>query len=236
MPKPPVDPNKVVVFSGAGISAESGIDTYRDQDGAWNKVNPELVASKRAWEKHPGNVLSFFNERQKAVIAAQPNAAHYAVQKLEEKFEVVVITQNVDDLHERAGSSDILHLHGSLSQARGDSPEAVPFERGIAPIELGDRDDDGYQLRPHIVLFGEDMLHAEEARQHFLTAGKILVVGTSLSVYSAAGLLKKGRFEADKVIVSFDVQKVPFGYHLVRGKATEMVPVVVDDWLARADA
>lgn len=233
MAKPPIDDSKVLVFSGAGISAESGIATYRDSNGMWNDINPEDVASKRAWDTNPTKVLSFFNERRRAVAEANPNRAHEAVKRLEDKFNVVVITQNVDDLHERAGSSSILHLHGSMLKARGDGPGSKPFENGLTPINIGDFDDQGNQLRPHVVLFGEDMLYPEEAKYHFLTAGKILVVGTSLNVYPAAGLLKKGRFHADKKIVSYEVQKVPFGYDFIRGRATELVPRIVDSWLSR---
>lgn len=232
MAKPPIDPEKVVVFSGAGISAESGISTYRDANGLWAGVNPNAIASKTAWEKNPQKVLEFFNERMKTAALAEPNAAHHAVKDLEDVYEVVVITQNVDDLHERAGSKNIIHLHGSLMEARGDSKGSQAVYRGAIPIRYDETDDFGNQLRPNVVLFGEDMMHADESIDHIKTAGKIIVVGTSLNVYPAAGLLKKARYHSEKIIVSLEVDKIPFGFQMMRGKATEIVPSITRAWLA----
>ncbi len=228
--RPPIDPSKIVVFSGAGISAESGIATFRDKDGLWQGVNPELVASANAWETDPKTVLEFFKPRVAAVAAAKPNAAHLAVSELEDRFEVVVITQNIDDLHERAGSSKVIHLHGSILEARADGDDSRIYRRGLIPIEFGDVDDSGRQLRPNVVFFGEDMMHNEVARGHLATAGRVLVVGTSLQVYPAAGLLKKARFHAEKVIVAHELESKRFGFKFLRGNATELVPALASQW------
>jgi NAD-dependent deacetylase len=231
---PPIDPSKIVVFSGAGISAESGIATFRDKDGLWQGLNPEEVASATAWAHDPKTVLAFFKDRVAAVAAAAPNAAHLAVKELEDQFEVVVITQNIDDLHERAGSSTIIHLHGSILEARADGDARV-YQRGLVPIAYGDVDDMGRQLRPNVVLFGETMMDNELARRHLATAGRVLVVGTSLQVYPAAGLLKKARFHAEKVIIAHELEARPFGFTFRKGNATELVPSLVSQWRKAGD-
>lgn len=228
--RPPIDSSKIVIFSGAGISAESGIPTFRGEDGLWQGLKPEEVASAAAWANDPKTVLEFFKQRIAAVAAAEPNAAHFAVAELEDQFEVVVITQNIDDLHERAGSTSIIHLHGSILEARADGDNSRIYQRGLIPIELGDLDESGRQLRPNVVLFGEDMMHNELAVEHLATAGRVLVVGTSLQVYPAAGLLKKARFHAEKVIVAHELKSKRFGFDFLRGNATELVPAIASRW------
>lgn len=221
---------KVVIFSGAGISAESGLRTFRDMDGFWNEYSVEEVASPEGWKKNPDLVLRFYNERRKAVLAAQPNAAHLAIVQLEKKYDVVVITQNIDDLHERAGSSNVIHVHGEILKARSSIENTLVYNLKVPTIELGDICEQGSQLRPYVVWFGESAQFISESAEHIAVASKVLVVGTSLSVHPAAGLVKKAKFSAEKYVVSPDVQDVPYGYKFLRGNATTIVPHVVTCW------
>lgn len=227
----PINPSKIVIFSGAGISAESGIATFRGVDGLWRGLDPTRVSSSTAWQRDPETVLDFFKERVARIAAAEPNAAHYAVRDLEDHFEVVVITQNIDDLHERAGSSTIIHLHGSIQEARTDEDPDIIYQRGLVPIEMGDVDPEGNQLRPNVVLFGEEMLHYHIASSHLATAGRVLVVGTSLQVYPAAGLLENARFHAEKVIVAHELETQQSGFQFLKGNATELVPAIASKWI-----
>lgn len=230
-----MNPNKIVVFTGAGISAESGLQTFRDTDGLWYQHSIEDVATRMGWARDPERVLQFYNDRRKQVFEAQPNAAHMAVARLEDRYEVVVITQNIDDLHERAGSTQVIHVHGQINMARSTDNESLlyPWDGG-KPIEFGDLCDLGSQLRPHVVWFGEDILHHDLALAHMASAGKVLVVGTSLTVYPVAGFVKKAPFLAQKTIVTQALDDLPHGYKLLRGKATELVPDVVNDWLQQS--
>lgn len=179
----------LAVLSGAGISAESGIATFRGSNGLWEKYRIEEVATYDAWCKNPQLVLEFYNLRRKKAAEAQPNAAHYALKQLEDRYTVNIITQNVDDLHERAGSSNILHLHGKLREARSSLNYDLIYDIGSSPIELGDKCELGSQLRPNIVWFGEDVPLMDEAMALTQKADIFLVIGTSLLVYPAAGLL-----------------------------------------------
>jgi NAD-dependent deacetylase len=226
---------KIVVFSGAGVSAESGLRTFRDMNGYWNDFSIEEVASPQAWKKDPATVLAFYNERRAAVIKAEPNAAHIAIARLEEKFDVVVITQNVDDLHERAGSSRIIHLHGEIRKARSSIDASLVYSMDGPAIELGDLCEKGSQLRPHVVWFGEETQHMEEAASHFEDATRILTVGTSLTVHPAAGLVKKAKFSAEKYFVAPDMEMPPFGYRFLKGQAASVIPHVVECWLEGCD-
>ncbi len=180
---------KLVVLTGAGISAESGIPTFRAADGLWEGYRVEEVATPEAWHKNPEMVLEFYNQRRRAVRAAQPNQAHRILKELEDYFEVWVITQNIDDLHERAGSSHILHLHGEILKSRS---VVAPYP--TYPIEgdlkMGDLCEFGKQLRPDVVWFGEMVPMMELAINHVLEADIFVVVGTSLVVYPAASLLE----------------------------------------------
>ncbi len=187
---------KIAVLSGAGISAESGIATFRDANGLWEGHDVMEVASPEGWDKNPALVLDFYNKRREVVLSAQPNAGHKAIAELEEHFEVAVITQNIDDLHERAGSTNVLHLHGSILEARSSEDESkiYPVENG--KIAIGDLCEEGAQLRPNIVWFGERVPAIDEAVSYFLEADIILVVGTSLAVYPAAGLINYAKRES----------------------------------------
>jgi NAD-dependent deacetylase len=231
----PIDPHKIVIFSGAGISAESGLPTFRDANGLWNNYRISEVATPTAWESDPELVLQFYNERRSQIVAAIPNAAHLALAQLECRYNVVVITQNIDDLHERAGSSHIIHVHGEITKARSSSVPNLIYDIGGKPIQLGDTCEVGSQLRPHIVWFDEDILNFELAKQEIKTAGKVLVVGTSLTVYPAASLLKKARFHSEKILVSLEIDRQPFGYSCWRESATYAVPKIVTRWLQQID-
>lgn len=232
--KPEVQPNKIVILSGAGVSAESGLPTFRDANGLWNQRPVQEVASPAGWRADPQGVLAFYNERRLQAARAAPNAAHEAIAALEQAYEVVVLTQNVDDLHERAGSRTVIHLHGELAWARGSAPVPRRYRIGAAPIALGHLCEDGTQLRPDIVWFGENVLHMEQARRHVASAMKVLVVGTSLTVFPAASLVRAARGRAEKVVNALDIERVPYGFTFMRGKATSIVPVLVQRWLEPA--
>jgi NAD-dependent deacetylase len=233
--KPKLQSNKVVVLSGSGISAESGLPTFRDSNGLWNTYTWEEVASPEGWELRPEAVLDFYNERRQKAWAAKPNAGHLAIASLETAYDVVVVTQNVDELHERAGSHHVIHLHGQLAYARGTSEARRRYRIEDSPISMGQLCEDGTQLRPDIVWFGEEVQHLEEARRHIATAAKVLVVGTSLSVFPAASLTKSAQDQAEKVLVSLEVDKPPYGFTFLQGKATQVLPMLVAKWLQQAD-
>ena len=189
------------------------------------------LASPDGWASNPELVLEFYNERRAKAWLAQPNAAHRAIATLESKYDVVVITQNVDALHERAGSTQVLHVHGELAYARGTGPARKRYRLDDAPIQLGQTCAEGTQLRPDIVWFGEETQHMAEAAGHVAAAAKVLVVGTSLSVYPAAGLVDAARHDSDRVLVSLDMDEIPRGFRYLQGKATERVPPLVAEWL-----
>jgi NAD-dependent deacetylase len=221
----------IVVLSGAGISAESGLGTFRSTSpgsrGLWEGVSVNDVATPEAWERNPGRVLEFYNQRRRQILAAEPNEAHYALQQLEDIFSVSIITQNIDDLHERAGSSNVLHLHGEILQARSSVDPNLLYSR-IEDINLGDRCEKGSQLRPHVVWFGESVPMMDQAIELAKTADFFMVVGTSLEVYPAASLIDFVPFEATK----FVVDPVPSGladesFQVISATATEGVPKVV---------
>ncbi len=181
---------KLVVLSGAGMSAESGIKTFRDMGGLWEQYNVTEVASPEAWARDRALVLKFYNERRKQLFGAKPNAGHIGLADLEKHFEVHIITQNVDDLHERAGSTRVLHLHGELKKARSTIDPNLIYELKTWELKEGDLCEKGSQLRPHIVWFGEAVPAIEEAADLVQQADLFVVAGTSLSVYPAAGLMQ----------------------------------------------
>jgi NAD-dependent deacetylase len=180
---------RLVVLTGAGVSAESGLRTFRDSGGLWEGHDVMDVASPEGWRKNPGLVLQFYNERRKSALGARPNRAHEIIAELQNDFEVQVITQNVDDLHERAGSASVLHLHGKLFESRSTGDESLVYPVDGWEVKLGDTCEKGYQLRPNIVWFGEMVPLMEVAAAHASKADIFLVVGTSLVVYPAAGLI-----------------------------------------------
>ncbi len=179
----------LVVLSGAGVSAESGLKTFRDNGGLWDGYDVKEVATWEAWNRNPELVLRFYNERRRALHQAEPNLAHQIIAQLESDFNVSVVTQNVDDLHEAAGSSNVLHLHGELKKARSTIDESLIYEIEGTELTLGQHCELGSQLRPHIVWFGEAVPLTEEAAQIVRRCEALIVVGTSLVVYPAAGLV-----------------------------------------------
>ena len=179
---------KLVILTGAGMSAESGIKTFRDADGLWEGHDIMEVASPIGWAKDPELVLDFYNKRRAQLFDVLPNTGHQIIAELENDFDVSIITQNVDDLHERAGSTQILHLHGELLKVRSVADENYILD-WKTDLNLGDVDEDGHQLRPHIVWFGEEVPAIEEAVDIVETADILIVIGTSLQVYPAAGLM-----------------------------------------------
>jgi len=209
---------KLVVLSGAGMSAESGLKTFRDSDGLWEGYNIEDVATPQAWRKDPRLVLEFYNYRRKNVLEAQPNAGHIGLAELEKHFDVQIITQNIDDLHERAGSTKVLHLHGEIFKMRCERNEELVYEIRD-DINWGDKSEKGFQLRPHIVWFEESVPMIEEAMKITRTAQIFVVVGTSLVVYPAAGLVNFATWQIPKFIVD---KKVPYTSSLYNLTAIEM--------------
>lgn len=206
---------KLVVLTGAGVSAESGISTFRDSDGLWEQHKVEDVASIEGWYRNPALVLDFYNARRAQLPSVKPNAAHLAIAGLEEEYEVTVVTQNVDNLHERAGSTRIIHLHGELTKVRpenccnemdGFSEETV-FDIGADAVHVGDLAPNGSQLRPHIVWFGEAVPKIGAAIDAVESADILLIVGTSLQVYPAAGLYAYAK--AGTPIYIIDPKDVP---------------------------
>jgi len=198
----------IVVLTGAGISAESGLKTFRDSDGLWNGYDVYEVASPMGWEKNPQLVLDFYNDRRREVAAAKPNAAHIGLAELEKDFDVTIITQNIDDLHERAGSTKIIHLHGQIFLMRSVKNVSKTFPI-LGDIKMGDKAGDGAQLRPHIVWFGEAVPMMETAIEMMRDCDYFVVVGTSLQVYPAASLLHYAppflpKFIIDKKIPEID--------------------------------
>ena len=180
---------KVVVLTGAGISAESGISTFRDSDGLWEQYRVEDVATYDAYLRNPELVLNFYNERRRQLFQVKPNEGHRQLVRLEEKYDVHIVTQNIDNLHEQAGSTNVLHLHGLLTQARSDRNDNLIVDIGDRDIHIGDKAPDGAQLRPHIVWFGEAVPNIEPAAELCEKADYFIVVGTSMNVYPAAGLI-----------------------------------------------
>jgi NAD-dependent deacetylase len=217
----------IVVLTGAGISAESGLKTFRDSDGLWNGYNVYDVATPGAWRKDPAMVLDFYNMRRRDVAAAMPNAAHLALAALEKDFDVTIITQNIDDLHERAGSSRILHLHGEIFKMRSEQNDALVYNI-TGDIKLGDTAEDGAQLRPHIVWFEEPVPMMERAIPLMNNCDYFVVVGTSLQVYPAASLLHYAppylpKFIIDKKIP--DIAQSPM-LAVIEKPATEGVEIL----------
>jgi NAD-dependent deacetylase len=180
---------KLVVLTGSGISSESGLRTFREMGGLWEEYDVQEVASPQAWERDMDLVLRFYNERRKQLQEAKPNAAHTGLAELEKYFNVEIITQNIDDLHERAGSSKVLHLHGELKKARSTVDPTLVYELDGWELKKGDTCEKGSQLRPHIVWFGEPVPLIEDAVEITRQADAFAVIGTSLVVYPAAGLI-----------------------------------------------
>jgi NAD-dependent deacetylase len=219
---------KLVVLTGAGISAESGLKTFRDSDGLWEGYDINQVATHSAWKSNPGLVLDFYNMRRRDVKNARPNAAHLGLARLESVFDVRIITQNIDDLHERAGSSKVLHLHGEIFKMRSEINDKLVYEIR-EDMHLGDLAADGGQLRPHIVWFEEAVPLIEPAARMAHDADIFVVAGTSLLVYPAAGLIHYAGSQIPKFILDKKIPDTPEIYNLVKieKSATEGVAELI---------
>ncbi|WP_134088202.1 NAD-dependent deacylase [Olivibacter sp. XZL3] len=199
---------KVVAFTGAGISAESGLKTFRGDDGLWEGYNVEDVATPEAWQRNAELVQHFYNIRRKAVLEATPNAAHEALAELETKFDVTIVTQNIDDLHERAGSTDIIHLHGLITKAQSSVDPSLIYDIQGDEIKMGDLCKKNSQLRPHVVWFGEPVPMMSVAIDVCRKADIFLIIGTSLQVYPAASLLNFVPYNARKILIDPAAQEL----------------------------
>lgn len=199
---------RLVVLTGAGMSAESGIKTFRDADGLWEGYNVMEVATPEAWQANPVLVQQFYNERRKQVLLAAPNTAHFELAKLEEHFDVHIITQNIDDLHERAGSTQITHLHGIITYAQSDRNSNLLYPIKGDELKMGELCELGSQLRPHVVWFGEAVPEIETAAAICATADLFMLVGTSLAVYPAAGLIDFVPVQTPKYIIDPKIPSV----------------------------
>lgn len=223
---------KLVILSGAGMSAESGILTFRDMGGLWEHYRIEEVASPIAWANDPEMVHNFYNIRRKQLLEVTPNAGHTALVELEKKYDVEIVTQNVDDLHERAGSTKVLHLHGELRKVRSEKNEHLVSELDGWELRIGDLAEDGAQLRPHIVWFGESVPMITKAAEIVSTADIVIIIGTSLSVYPAAGLMHEAPDHCIKYFIdpSADSQYLD-GVERIAEKAGIGVPKLVKELL-----
>ncbi len=220
---------KIVVLSGAGVSAESGIKTFRDSDGLWENHRIEDVATPQGWQRNRELVQQFYNQRRAQLLQCVPNEAHVGLAKLEDRYDVTIITQNVDDLHERGGSTKIVHLHGELLKARSTVDELLVYDWD-KDITSADKCEKGSQLRPHIVWFGEAVPMIEKAAMIMQTADIVIVVGTSLLVYPAAGLLDYAPSQADKYIIDPNTVQVSgiSGMRHIMAPATRGVATLVE--------
>ena len=226
----------IVVLTGAGISKESGIPTFRDNNGMWRKYDARKLASVAGFEENPQAVLDFYNARRKNLLEVQPNHAHKMLAELEKQHDVTIITQNVDDLHERAGSSYVIHLHGELKKVTSShnrlNPDCIKEYPLDVPIRLGDKAADGSQLRPFIVWFGEYLgPEAEQAVNLVENADIFVVIGTSLVVYPAAGLVNYAHHEVPKFLIDpGDMQgRLPKGFHHIQKTAVEGIDILMDE-------
>ena len=224
---------RLVVFTGAGISAESGIPTFRDANGMWEKHDAMKLASVGGFEEDPQAVLDFYNARRKNLLEVEPNQAHLVLAELEKQYDVIIITQNVDNLHERAGSTKVIHLHGELTKVTSSrnrlDPDCIKDYPLDVPIRLGDKAADGSQLRPYIVWFGEYVDNMDLAEHLVKMADVFVVIGTSLVVYPAAGLVNYAHREVPKFLIDpGDMQvKLPFGFEHIKATAVEGVAELV---------
>ncbi|MBQ0025211.1 MAG: NAD-dependent deacylase [Bacteroidales bacterium] len=228
---------RFVVLSGAGVSAESGIRTFRDSDGLWENYNVRDVADIEGWYRNRKLMLDFYNERRRQLEKALPNKAHETIAALERYFEVTVVTQNVDNLHERAGSTNVIHLHGELTKIRPeDKADKGIRDIGYKDVNLGDTDERGVQFRPHIVWFGEAVPMIEPAAKAVSQADILLIIGTSLNVYPAAGLFRYARYGTPIFLI--DPQKIDLDYpnfRQIRKPATkgmeELMEILVEQYI-----
>ncbi len=228
---------KIVILTGAGISAESGLRTFRDSDGLWEGHDVQKVATPEAWAAGPQLVQNFYNMRRKDVLAAKPNAAHVALAQLEEKYDVTIITQNIDDLHERGGSTNVMHLHGVITRSQSSIEPALTYPIDGWEIKMGEQCELGSQLRAHVVWFGEDVPMIIPAAKVCQQADIFILVGSSLAVYPAAGLINYVHYDVPKYIIDPHIPEISRIKNLLRieEKATVGVPKLVKVLLELAE-
>ena len=219
------------------MSADSGLATFRDSGGLWEGYDVYEVATPEGWSDDPEKVLKFYNQRRKQAVNAKPNDGHIALARLEDYYDVTIVTQNVDNLHERAGSSDVLHLHGEITKARSEKDENLVYEIGEKPIDLGDIAEDGAQLRPHVVWFGEMVPAIEKAVSIVPKADILIIIGTSLAVYPAAGLIGYADDEIDKFIIDPKNPDLPSldNWNHIQERAATGTPKLVDDLIEKKE-
>jgi len=223
---------KIVVLTGAGISAESGLKTFRDSDGLWEGYNIEEVATPEAWQRNPGLVQEFYNQRRKSVLEASPNVAHIALAELEKKYDVTIITQNIDDLHERGGSTDVIHLHGVITRSQSSKNPNLTYPIDGWELKMGELCELGSQLRAHVVWFGEAVPMIEEGSRVCMKADIFILVGSSLAVYPAAGLVNFVPRQVPKYIIDPKIPYMPSDHFIkIEEKATVGVPGLVNELL-----
>lgn len=225
----------VVILTGAGISAESGISTFRDSDGLWEQYRVEDVATHDAYLRNPELVLNFYNERRRQLFQVKPNEGHKQLVRLEDYYNVQIITQNIDNLHEQAGSTNVLHLHGELTKARSDRNDDLIIDIGDRDIKLGDKAPDGAQLRPHIVWFGEAVPNIEPASVLCEKCDYFVVVGTSMNVYPAAGLIHYVPRSSPCYLVDPKAVPISRDIKIYQEKAGTGVKKVVDELISLAE-
>lgn len=226
-----IDKKQLLVLTGAGISAESGLSTFRDTGGTWDNYPVEEVATPEAWHKNPQKVLDFYNARRQAVRNAKPNPAHIALVELARYYPVKIITQNVDDLHERAGSKNVLHIHGEIMKARSTVDSSLVYELGEKDIAVGDLCAKGSQLRPHIVWFNEEVCEFETAAKLVKKADVLVIIGTSLTVYPVASLTKYYHGDSPIYVIAPELSKIPDKIIWYQEKAAQFLPKLVKHWL-----
>lgn len=229
---------RIVVLTGAGVSAESGVPTFRDQGGLWQQYDWQRMASIEGWTEDPAAVLDFYNMRRRDLIEVQPNQAHLLLAELEKHYDVSIITQNIDNLHERAGSTDVLHLHGEITKVTSsfdrDDPNCIKELPLDMPLRMGDKAADGSQVRPYVVWFGESVPMFEEAIHIVREADILIVIGTSLTVYPAASLVRFAPPSAQKYIINPGLAFDPYDTHLsdnfehIKEKATVGMTMLVE--------
>jgi NAD-dependent deacetylase len=224
---------RIVVFTGSGVSAESGIKTFRDSGGLWEEYRIEDVATPQAWQRDQALVLDFYNQRRRQVLDAKPNAAHVAIAELQKKYDVQVITQNIDDLHERAGSKNVLHLHGEIRKSRSTLNPSLVYDVEGTELIIGEKCTLGSQLRPHIVWFGEQVPMMDAAVSLTETADIFIVIGTSLQVYPAAGLISHAPYNAVMYLIDPNAAKIPYlpNITIIKELAGTGVPALVGELL-----
>jgi NAD-dependent deacetylase len=223
----------IVVLTGAGISAESGLGTFRDSGGLWEKYKIEDVATEKAFLKNPALVLEFYNIRRKQLLNSFPNDAHFALNKLKEKYNLSILTQNIDDLHERSGNTDIIHLHGKLRESRSVIDNKIYSIKG-SELNIGDYCEQGGQLRPNVVWFGEAVPNMDLAIDKVIQASILIIIGTSLNVFPVASLIDYAT-KAKRIIIIDPNSSNYNGIEIINEKATKAVPQLVNELLELAD-